>query len=98
MTSSDDQDETRVPMIVVSTAVDGARLESTETLDDVDEDEAFISELMAMHPNDEDIVVEDLEVEINDIYNGDVHVAEEAIENVVRQKFMNGFSSIALSC
>lgn len=31
------------------------------TLDDIDDDEAFINELMAMHPNDEDIVVEDLE-------------------------------------
>lgn len=33
------------------------------TLDDVDEDEAFIMELMAMHPNDDDIVVEDLDLE-----------------------------------
>lgn len=32
-----------------------------ETLDDVDENEAFINDLMAMHPNDDDIVVEDLE-------------------------------------
>lgn len=33
------------------------------TLDDVDEDEAFIMELMSMHPNDDDIVVEDLSLD-----------------------------------
>jgi hypothetical protein len=32
-----------------------------DTVDDIDEDEAFISELMALHPNDEDIIVEDIE-------------------------------------
>lgn len=32
------------------------------TLDDIDEDEAFIMELMAMHPNDDDLIVEDLEL------------------------------------
>ena len=41
-------------------AVSGALLRTT-TLDDVDDDEAFISELMAMHPNDEDIESVDLE-------------------------------------
>jgi hypothetical protein len=34
-----------------------------ETLDDVDDDEAFIMELMSMHPNDDDIVVEDLDLD-----------------------------------
>jgi hypothetical protein len=32
-----------------------------DTIDDIDEDEAFINELMALHPNDDDIIVEDLE-------------------------------------
>jgi hypothetical protein len=32
-----------------------------DTVDDVDEDEAFINELIALHPNDEDIIVEDIE-------------------------------------
>lgn len=32
------------------------------TLDDVDEDEAFIMELMAMHPHEDDLIVEDLEM------------------------------------
>lgn len=32
-----------------------------DTVDDIDEDEAFINELMALHPNDEDIIVEDIE-------------------------------------
>lgn len=54
------QEDTQVPAIVVSGDV-GATLRTMETLDDVDEDEAFISELMAMHPNDEEIRVEDLE-------------------------------------
>jgi hypothetical protein len=36
------------------------------TLDDVDEDEAFIMELMAMHPNDDDIIVEDLDLDIDE--------------------------------
>ncbi|KAG5677964.1 hypothetical protein PVAND_007676 [Polypedilum vanderplanki] len=37
------------------------QLQTMNTVDDIDEDEAFINELMALHPNDEDIVVEDLE-------------------------------------
>jgi hypothetical protein len=49
------QGNTEVPAIVVT------GMTRAETLDDVDDDEAFISELMAMHPNDEDIQVEDLE-------------------------------------
>lgn len=32
-----------------------------DTIDDIDEDETFINELMALHPNDEDIIVEDIE-------------------------------------
>lgn len=44
-------------------------MESTATFDDVDEDEAFINELMAMHPNDDDIVVEDLEEILVEILN-----------------------------
>lgn len=32
-----------------------------DTIEDIDEDEAFINELMALHPNDEDIIVEDIE-------------------------------------
>lgn len=84
--------------MIVLTA-DGGHSESMETLEDVDEDEIFISDLMAMHPNDEDIVVEDLELEIAAVdVDGDVHDAEEAIEVVVRQTFVNGFPSIALSC
>lgn len=75
-----------------------------ETFDDVDEEEAFISELMALHPNDDDIVVEDLEifdepvapVEDEDETLLDVQDAVEEI--VVRQSLVNGFPSIALSC
>lgn len=32
-----------------------------DTVDDIDEDEAFINELMALHPNVEDLIVEDIE-------------------------------------
>jgi hypothetical protein len=38
-------------------------LQPMATLDDVDEDEAFILELMSMHPNDDDIIIEDLSIE-----------------------------------
>lgn len=36
-------------------------MQHTDTVDDIDEDEAFINELIALHPNDEDIIVEDIE-------------------------------------
>ena len=45
-------------------AVSGEMLRAT-TLDDVDDDEAFISDLMAMHPNDEDIEIVDLESDVD---------------------------------
>lgn len=57
---SNDEQQTSASTTLIVNAV-GAHLEATETFDDVDEDEAFINELMALHPNDEDIVVEDLE-------------------------------------
>lgn len=58
--SSNDETEMRVTEIAApGPAV--SRLVSSETFDDVDEDEAFINELMAMHPNDDDLVIEDLE-------------------------------------
>lgn len=70
-----------------------ALLETVETFDDVNDDEAFISELMALHPNDADIVVEDLEeaptVDINlpgILIEQPDQEAEEAVEDVVRQK------------
>jgi hypothetical protein len=42
------------------------QLHHMDSVDDIDEDEAFISELMALHPNDEDIIVEDIEFSRND--------------------------------
>lgn len=48
-------DETRAPI------VEPNHLDSMATLDDINEDDAFIIELMAMHPNDDDIVVDDIE-------------------------------------
>ena len=74
-----------------------------ETLDDVDDEEAFINELMALHPNDDDIVVEDLEnvtetVEPQNQEVDEVQQAQEAVENVVRQRFVKAYPSIALSC
>jgi hypothetical protein len=51
----------------------GAVLKTMATLDDVDDDEAFITELMAMHPNDDDILVEDLEDD------GDLQTLHEAL-------------------
>lgn len=53
-------------------AMSGVMLRAT-TLDDVDDDEAFISELMAMHPNDEDIEIVDLESD------GDLRTIQEGL-------------------
>lgn len=62
-----------------------------DTVDDIDEDEAFINELMALHPNDEDIVVEDMEaldygrttanddVEVNNNENNDDGVRKKIV-------------------
>lgn len=57
MSSSNEGSVTEIPAVVVTPPA----MEAMSTFDDVDEDEAFICELMAMHPNDDDIVVEDLE-------------------------------------
>lgn len=56
-------ENTQLPVILVT----GSVLQTMSTLDDVDDDEAFIHELMAMHPNDDDIVVEDLEAKDDDL-------------------------------
>lgn len=96
VSSSDERvdDETVLPAIVVTS--DGPVLETMETLDDVDDEETFINELMAIHPNDEDVVVEDLEVEaipIQTEVDGGMHEvqeAEEAFEIVVRHLKVNG--------
>jgi hypothetical protein len=50
---------TSVPTIEITRI--SPQLQNMDTVDDIDEDEAFINELMALHPNDEDIIVEDLE-------------------------------------
>lgn len=71
--TSEDENET----LVVSN--EGAVLESTATLDEVDEDEAFIIELMAMHPNDDDIVVEDLEEVCVEVEGTVDHGGEEGV-------------------
>lgn len=119
VSSSDEQneDETLVPAVpeIVVDSIDTPHLETQETLDDVDEEEAFITELMALHPNDDDIVVVDLEnddlendepqipevevQEVDEVQQADetIHEAEEAIESVVRNTFVNGLPSIALS-
>lgn len=95
--------ETIVPSVGPLNVV--ALLQSMATVDDVNEDEAFISELMALHPNDEDIVVEDLETPSVEIIVPEILVVqdeeegEEALEDVVRQSnSVNGFSFTALSC
>lgn len=85
--SSNDETETQVPLVVVTCEV--PHLETMSTLDDVDDDEAFISDLMAMHPNDDDIVIEDLE-EIDEALPPpieDIQVPErdEATEDGVRK-------------
>lgn len=75
VTSSIEENDTQVPTIVVTSPA--AHLETMGTLDDVDDDEAFISDLMAMHPNDDDIVVEDLE-EIDEAVSESGHVQDSA--------------------
>ena len=54
-----DDDDEEIPTITISSPPHF--LQTMDTVDDIDEDEAFINELMALHPNDEDIVVEDIE-------------------------------------
>lgn len=56
VSSSNDGSVTEVPAVIVTND-----LASMSTFDEIDDDEAFICDLMAMHPNDDDIVVEDLE-------------------------------------
>lgn len=56
--------ETQIPAIEITNPIEIPTLQSVNSIDDVDdidEDEAFINELMALHPNDEDIIVEDIE-------------------------------------
>lgn len=55
----EEQTDPRIPTITVTNEFT-AQLESMRTPEDV-EDELFLTELMAIHPNDHDIVVEDLE-------------------------------------
>lgn len=64
---SNDNDESVTPLENDSPAYEEAdsfspALEPMDTIYDVDEDEAFINDLMSMHPNGDDLVVEDLEV------------------------------------
>lgn len=58
MSLSNDDLATELPVIEVTPS---PQLENMNSVDDIDEDEAFINELMALHPNDEDIIVEDVE-------------------------------------
>jgi len=53
--------ELSAPEIQITCVTPPPALQSSETVDEIDEDEAFIDELIALHPNDEDIVVEDIE-------------------------------------
>lgn len=55
----EEQTDPRIPTITVTNEF-ATQLESMRALDDGDDDE-FLAELMAIHPNDHDIVVEDLE-------------------------------------
>lgn len=81
VTSSNEESNTQLPAIIVSEA---AQLVSMETLDDIDDDEAFINELMAMHPNDEDLVVEDLEGSLTPTIGIEsIPEGEEAMEDAV---------------
>lgn len=60
LTNSLEYDDEEIPTITISSPPPQF-LQNMDTVDDIDEDEAFINELMALHPNDEDIVVEDIE-------------------------------------
>lgn len=74
--SSSNDGSTEIPAIVVTN-----ELASMSTFDDVDDDEAFICDLMAMHPNDDDIVVEDLEeIDQIDPPSADTHDVPEGVE------------------
>lgn len=93
---------TAIPTIVV-TNVYAPPLDRMSTFDDIDEDEIFICDLMAMHPNDEDLVVEDLEeagetISLAETEIENIPEAEEAIEDAVRNKWCHAveFHPIAL--
>lgn len=84
-----DYDDEEIPTITISSPPHF--LQTMDTVDDIDEDEAFINELMALHPNDEDIVVEDMEalnygrttanddVEVNNNENNDDGVRKKIV-------------------
>lgn len=80
-----DEIEMELPEIVVTS--DGTPHQVIEA-PDPDEDEAFISELLAIHPNDDDLIVEDLEAVENVPQVGemsaDARDREEAAEFGVR--------------
>lgn len=58
-------------------------LQNMDTVDDIDEDEAFINELIALHPNDEDIIVEDIEaIDYNAIAASETIVNNDEVDGV----------------
>ena len=103
MSSSNEEIETQVPAIVLMgenvTLTDTGnthRFITMGTLEDIDDNEAFISDLMAIHPNDENMVVEDLEEVLIENeeppvvnFESPFEIADEVEENGVRISKLN---------
>lgn len=64
--SSNGEIQSQIQAIDVTSPPRSPQLQNMDTVDDIDEDEAFINELMALHPNDEDLIVEDIEFNNNE--------------------------------
>jgi hypothetical protein len=64
--SSNGNIQSQVEVVDVTSSPRSPQLQNMDTVDDIDEDEAFINELMALHPNDEDLIVEDIEFSNNE--------------------------------
>lgn len=64
--SSNGENQSQIQAIDVTSPSHLPQLQNMDTVDDIDEDEAFINELMALHPNDEDLIVEDIEFSNNE--------------------------------
>ncbi len=76
--SSDFDDET----IATVQNLNPPPLQNMDTVDDIDEDEIFINELMAMHPNEEDVIVEDIENNSQETEHGEMEESLPSEESV----------------
>jgi hypothetical protein len=92
LSSHDDETQVQLPSIEISTQNVDAPLQTMNSVDDIDEDEAFINELIAIHRTEDDIVVEDLEsIDFNNLNASENNQAvsndgdEDGVRNVYKK-------------